>query len=282
MTIQLRPADTADYSDLSRFINEPCHLHRHLDWRDALTWLGRHPFWIGEEDGKIVGTLACPPEPPEVAWVRLYASSLRASTDRVWKALFERCLADLDQIPVKPVVTSLAMRDWYEELLQRQGFQHHQDIVVFLYDEQPPKAPILEPGFRLREMHPGDLQAVARIDQQSFEPIWRLSLDDLTYAADRSAYCTLMEYEGSIVAYQMSSSSGMYAHLSRLAVRPDLQGHRLGFALVQNLLDYFITGLSYWGVTLNTQHNNLSSLALYQRIGFRETGERFPVYVYPR
>jgi ribosomal protein S18 acetylase RimI-like enzyme len=89
-----------------------------------------------------------------------------------------------------------------------------------------------------------------------------------------------MELDGKIVAYQMSSSTGFYAHLARLAVRPDIQRRRIGFRLVQNLLDHFLLQHNCWGVTLNTQHDNTSSLALYRHIGFRETGERFPVYLY--
>jgi ribosomal protein S18 acetylase RimI-like enzyme len=30
--------------------------------------------------------------------------------------------------------------------------------------------------------------------------------------------------------------------------------------------------------TVNTQSDNATSLALYKRIGFHETGERYPVY----
>ena len=103
----------------------------------------------------------------------------------------------------------------------------------------------------------------------------------MLFAFAKSSYCTVAERDGQIIGYSMSSSSGMYAHLARLAVHPEIQRQRLGFALVQDLLHYFINDLNYWGVTLNTQHNNASSLALYHKIGFRETGERFPVYIYP-
>jgi [ribosomal protein S18]-alanine N-acetyltransferase len=115
----------------------------------------------------------------------------------------------------------------------------------------------------------------------SFEPIWRLSMDDLRFAINKSTYCTVIERAGTIVGYQISSSAGIYGHLARLAVSPDLQGQGLGFALVQDVLEFFIFELTFWGVTLNTQHNNHSSIALYQRVGFHETGERFPVFTYP-
>lgn len=281
MPLTLRPANRSDYSSLFSFINSPNYLHRHLDWRDVLEWLGRSPFWIYEDRDQIIAALACPPEPPEVAWVRLFAVSMHTSPDRAWQRLFERALADLRQMNPQPIIVSLSLREWYEEMLKRQGFQHHQDIVVFLFEGEPPKPVQVDQSIQVREMREEDLPMVERIDHLAFEPIWRLSSDDLRFAAAKSTYCTVAEREGEIIGYSMSSSSGIYAHLARLAIHPQLQRQRLGFALVQNLLDHFINDLNYWGVTLNTQSDNNASLALYRKIGFVQTGERFPVYIYP-
>lgn len=276
----IRPAEQSDYPNLLSFTNGMNYLHRHLDWRDTLAWLGRQPFCILEENHQIQAALACPAEPPEVAWVRLFAVSMHTSPDRAWKRMFEHSLDYYSQQPATPIVASLALREWYEDLLRRNGFHHHQDIVVFMFDQEPPPPPSLDPAFLIRPMTADDLDNVSVIDHMAFEPIWRLSNDDLLYAFHKGSYSTVVERGGQIMGYQMSSSSGMYAHLARLAVHPGLQRQRVGFGLVQNLLDYFINKLNFWGVTLNTQHNNASSLALYNKIGFQETGERFPVYVY--
>jgi ribosomal protein S18 acetylase RimI-like enzyme len=277
----LRPAENKDYGELNSFIKSLNFLHRHLDWREPLDWLGRSPFWVLEGNNTIQAALACPAEPVEVAWVRLFGVSMQISPDRAWKILFEPAVQELKSQEQPPAIVSLALREWYEELLKRNGFDWHQDIVVFIYDDEPPPAPLIDGSFTLREMKTADLPGVGIIDNMAFEPIWRLSHSDLLYSAKKSTYCTVVERDGEIVAYQMSSSSGMYAHLARLAVHPDLQRQRIGFAMVQNLLDHFIGTSSHWGVTLNTQHNNMSSIALYKKIGFRETGERFPVFIYP-
>jgi len=280
MTQSIRPARETDRSIIQNFIGSHNHLHRHLDWRDTLEWLGREPFWLLEEHDEIQATLACPPEPAEIAWVRLFAVSMFASTDRSWKKLFERSLDYLQYLRPKPQITSLALRDWYEELLKRNGFHYFQDIVVYMFDTEPPSPINLDDEYSLREMRIQDLHEVARIDNLAFEPTWRLSTDDLLYAAKKSTYSTVIEKNGEIIGYQMSTANGMYAHLARLAVRPDMQGRRLGYALLQQLLDHFLIQEPVWGVTLNTQSNNTASINLYTRTGFRETGERFPVYVY--
>lgn len=275
-----RIAQKTDLPALYSFINSLNYLHRHLDWRDSLEWLGREPFWIMEEKSKIQGVFACPPEPADVAWVRLFASGVNVSPDQAWKNLFDRALDDLRNFKPVPLVTSLALKDWYSSLLKRNGFHHYQDIVVFKF-ENPPPAPLrLEPGFELREMQVKDLHDVSKLDTVAFEPIWRLSTDDLLFAAKKSSLCTVIEHNEQIVAYQMSSTNGKYAHLARLAVHPDVQHKRLGFALVQNLLDHFMNQQNLWGVTLNTQNSNTASINLYKKVGFHETGERFPVFVY--
>jgi hypothetical protein len=69
-------------------------------------------------------------------------------------------------------------------------------------------------------MRTEDLPGVGAIDHLAFEPIWQLSENDLVFSAKKSTYTTVVERDGEIVAYQMSSSSGMYAHLARLAVHP--------------------------------------------------------------
>ncbi len=277
----LRPAERTDYTALFNFTNSLSNIHRHLDWRDVLEWLGRQPFWICEEDRRVTATLACPPEPAEVAWVRLFGASIHMPLDKTWQQLFERALENLASCKPRPTIATLSLREWYEEMLKRNGFVHHQDIVVFMFDAEPPLAPRIDPRIKLRAMNDADLEKVKIIDNLAFEPIWRLSMEDLHFASAKSSYCTVAERDGEIIGYTMSSSSGVYAHLARLAVHPGLQRQHLGFALVQDLLDHFMNRLDYWGVTLNTQSSNSASLALYHKIGFRETGERFPVFVYP-
>lgn len=281
MAPTLRPALPSDEAQLHRFLAAPNYAHRHLDWRDAFEWLGQAPFYVLEEDGQIVGALSCIAEPEEVAWVRLFACTARSSPDRMWDQLFACVPQALRKAPTPPAIVSLALREWYEELLKRKGFRHHQDIVVFIFDEEPPAPVELDSSIHLRAMVEEDLPQVYRIDHQAFEPIWRLSRDDLRFALEKSTYCTVAARGETVIGYSMSSSSGTYAHLARLAVDPNVQGQRVGFGLVQDLLEEFITRRDHWGVTLNTQHDNHASLALYHKVGFRETGERFPVYLYP-
>lgn len=274
----LRQVQEADRTRLSRFLATLSYFHRHLDWREPLEWLGRQPFWVLEKNGQIEAMLACLPEPDGVAWVRLFAVAQWTSPAWAWKLLFGRVLYELMSLTPQPEILSLSLQDWYTDLLCINGFQHYQDIITLSQESSiPPPLPDT-PGILLRRMTYEDLPAVVRVDNLAFEPIWRLSLSELTGAFERTHYNTVIEIDSQVVAYQMSSLNGYKAHLARLAVHPASQRQGLGYRLVRDVLDYFLTGHNTWGVTLNTQSDNHASLALYQNMGFHVTGESFPVY----
>ncbi|RME89858.1 MAG: GNAT family N-acetyltransferase [Anaerolineae bacterium] len=82
-----------------------------------------------------------------------------------------------------------------------------------------------------------------------------------------------------MVGYQISTQNALGAHLARLAVRPDVQGQGGGTALVSDLISRVLRK-RLPRLTVNTQSNNHASLALYRKMGFVPTGERYPVFVY--
>jgi ribosomal protein S18 acetylase RimI-like enzyme len=87
----------------------------------------------------------------------------------------------------------------------------------------------------------------------------------------------LIEDEGEVVGYQITTSSPFGAHLARLAVLPSHQRKGLGTALVNDAVQSvqeFGLGL----LSVNTQENNFSSRRLYEKMGFRKTGKEFPVF----
>lgn len=277
----MRQAESTDRALIANFLSSPAYHHRHLDWREPLDWLGHQPFWILEKNQEIEAILACLPDPPDVAWVRIFAVNAHTSPAWAWNLLFERVLTDLQAVPFPPAIVSLSLQDWYGDLLRVNGFVQYQDIVVLSFQGQIPPTPDPLSSLIIREMRESDLTEVTTVDNLAFEPIWRLSLTDLQRAFARSSYRTVAILDGVLVGYQMSGLNGFNAHLARLAVHPNAQHRRIGYRIVQGVLEHFIGRHNTWGVTLNTQDNNSASLALYQKIGFRVTGERFPVFRLP-
>ncbi len=265
---------------LEDFLNAPIRIHRHLDWRHSLDWLGTEPFFIAEKNGEVLAALACPPDPPSVAWVRLFAHSRTISAAQGWGMIFPHLRQYFRQRPGVRLV-ALGLQDWFEELLIASGFVSQQRIVVL--DWEGDEAPALSLADRaaspvhIRPMRAEDLAVVAAIDQAAFDPLWQISIDTLQLAFQQSAVSTVAELDGQSVGYQISTSIPFSGHLARLAVMPGFQRRHIGQALVQHLMAEFLSS-RVWHITVNTQSNNWSSLALYEKLHFNRTGENYPVY----
>lgn len=273
--LELRTAVPADQSRIANLMYFESHVHRHLDWRTPLDWLGSPEYWVLEQNGNLAAALACPPDPETVAWLRLFAVSSAVRVDEAWNALWEAAAGALQNRQLTAAVIS--MHEWFGELITRAGFAERQKVVVLVHNA---------PEFRhydnphqlvIRAMTRDDLPAVAQLDAAAFGPLWQNSLSVLRYALPQAEISTVGLLNGQIVAYQMSTRNPFGAHLARLAVNPRLQGRSFGYLMVQDLLNN-IHSKGLTRLTVNTQHDNSISLALYEKIGFRRTGEQYTVF----
>lgn len=277
-----RPASSADRHALASLIHFDARVHRHLDWREPLDWLGEQPFILLENaQNRPIAALATPPSPPEVAWVRLFAVNSQTEPQHAWQALWQHALQTLHNTPAQ-VASAIPMLYWFSELLKKERFEHTHDVVMLHCEPALAAVQLIAPAeIVLRPLNFDDLPTVNQIDQQAFPLLWRASLEDLARAYQQAAVATVAtDLAGNLLGYQISTAHLMGAHLARLAVLPTMQGRGIGSALVQDLLMRF-RERGTTGVTVNTQHNNVTSLRLYQKLGFILTGERFPVYEYP-
>ena len=276
--VKIRPAVITDQRQIANLIHFEPHLHRHLDWRNPLDWIGSPPFFVAESDGRLVAALGCPPDPPQVAWVRLFVCAGTYSVSEMWEKLWDAARRDLAR-GGRFIAAAILMHGWMKDLLEDSGFHAGQQIVMLQRDALDVPAYHLPAGFNIRPMMHYDLAMVSEVDAAAFNLLWQNSFSALGRAYPQSAWATVVESEQAILGYQVSTRNPLGGHLARLAVRPDVQGNGIGRALVADLIRQMIgQGLTY--LTVNTQSDNLSSLSLYRRIGFRETGDRYPVYVY--
>jgi ribosomal protein S18 acetylase RimI-like enzyme len=247
-----------------------------LDWRSPVDWIGSPPFFVIEIKDQIIAALGCPPDPPSVAWLRLFVNSGVIPLQDSWKFLWERAITELTD-KGHLVVAAIVLQDWLSKLLHASEFSSHQSIVMLERDGAPVNKLILPEGITIRAMQLYDLPQVAKLDASAFDHLWQNSLSDLERAYPQSLLATVAELDGKPIGYQISTRNPMGVHLARLAVHPTLQGHGVGFALLADLiLKTEQRGLSH--ITVNTQSDNPASLALYQRMGFHETGDRYAVF----
>jgi ribosomal protein S18 acetylase RimI-like enzyme len=272
----IRDAVEEDRQKLSTLLHFELRIHRHLDWRSPLDWLGVSPFLVAEDQGRIIGALACPVDPPGVSWLQLFAVSTSRPVEELWNPLWLKALSMLEQRD-QLILAAIPMHDWLVTLLKQEGFTLAHQVVVLQWGYDQPLERLEGLPVTIRPMQPGELEQIWRVDLASFQTLWQNSLPSLDLAYHQSSIATVAEDETGIIGYQISTTSAMGGHLARLAVLPAYQGRRIGYALLNDLLRQFVYR-GIFRVTVNTQSDNLASLKLYEKAGFERTGERYPVY----
>jgi ribosomal protein S18 acetylase RimI-like enzyme len=273
----LRPATDKDRSQLANLLHFETHVHRHLDWRRPLDWLGQQPYYVAMSAGRVAAALACPPDPPKISWLRLFAVATRMEPETAWEALWPEAREALDGLAEE--VVAIPLNGWFQNLLAASEFEHTHNVTVLDWRPEYGDIPAgnQEAEGAIRVMTEEDVAAVTAVDHTGFPPLWQYSEATIALALKKAAVATVVEMEGKVVAYQISSAGSQGLHLARLAVHPDQQGKRLALTMVADLQKR-ISKKSGQRLTVNTQDKNKPSLGLYDRAGFRSTGESFPVY----
>jgi len=255
-------------------------MHRHLDWRSPLEWLGAPFYWALDDGHQIMAALACPIEADGIAWLRLFVHSGGWSANNAWNVLWQTAQAEIAQSGGARVAV-IAMQPWLQQILIASDFKNIQQIVMLEWHgfASQPQAGSEAGGLRIRRMIETDLPGVARTDADSFDPLWQNSLGTLRRAFAQSLIATVAENDTGIIGYQLSTGSVQRAHLARLAVNKSMQGRGIGRALLGDLFAE-LEEQGIYRLSVNTQSDNAVSLNLYHKLGFARTGEQYPVYLY--
>jgi ribosomal protein S18 acetylase RimI-like enzyme len=291
--IEVRMAEQSDAESITRLLRNAPFTHIHADWHYPVDWLSKKSFVIIEKpnfpDNKkqfsnrifkpqssLQACLAVAADPPPAAWVRLAAVSNKAIGRKMMAAMFAAITSALQEENLNQVAW-LLVEDWPEIWLPDLGFEHINDVIT--YSKLGTNFPQIERSTNLdiRPAKTADLAALAEIEAIAFEPLWRHSELSLSLAKQQALSFDVGWLDNTPVAFQFSSSTLRGAHLSRITVDPAVQHRGIGSALLIHALEgYARMGIS--DVTLNTQLDNLTSQHFYQKFGFQQTGERFPVW----
>jgi ribosomal-protein-alanine N-acetyltransferase len=237
--------------------------------------LGQQPFLIAEIDEMPVACLACPVDPAIVAWIRLFALRSGFNPRDIWSPLWDQAESLIVEQGARHAA-SIITNFRFTPLVQACQFRHTQDVIFLEWtDDSAPASPSI-PGI-IRPLNHSDLPQVTHVDQTAFEDIWAYSLETMTAAFRLAAWATVVEFEGEVIAYQLTTLAPFGAHLARLAVLPEFQDRHIGRALVTDLLDWACRGGDL-RISVNTQSDNIKSQRLYEKLGFTPTGLSYPVY----
>ena len=279
----VRPADIRDLAPLTILLQRKSFIHRHLGWQSPLDWLGLQPFLILENKTRILAALACPPDEDGITWLQLFVTAPGFSNFQAWKLLWPNAKRVLGSSRNVTTVNSLVIHPEMERLLKKAGFVEIYQVVVLVWDISHASWPPINQQGSIRLMQKDDLEDVYKVDQLAFDDIWRNSLSQLKAAYGEAFSATVIELNGMVQGYQISTATTQGGHLARLAVNPEHQTRGLGSLLVADLLDRF-QERGIVEVTVNTQSVNIKSLDLYQKFGFQLQDDRYSVrqYSFPK
>jgi ribosomal protein S18 acetylase RimI-like enzyme len=290
---EVRVAKHTDAEAITRLLRNAPYSHVHADWHYPGDWLGHRSFVVlpefeTVEHGKgitsrffsskspLLACLAVTADPKPAAWVRLAAVANKANGPEMMAAMFAAVADPLRQENITQIAW-LLVEDWPETWLPDLGFEHVNEVITFskLGTDIPRFTKPL--NLDIKPVQAADLAALAKIEARAFDPLWRHSEMGLALAKQQTLSFDVAWIEDQPVAFQFSSSTLIGAHLSRITVDPSAQQSGVGSALLAHALEgYDRMGIS--NITLNTQLDNVASQHFYERFGFRETGERFPVW----
>lgn len=129
----------------------------------------------------------------------------------------------------------------------------------------------------IRRMERSDIPDVAAIERQVYATPWspRVFFDEL--AMDNRRYLVLDSEKG-VVAYGGLLLVEEDAHITTIAVAPEVRGKRLGLRMMLALVDTAVAN-SAKHLTLEVRVSNTSAQKLYERFGFNPVGRRKNYYV---
>lgn len=275
VTSSVQQARKEDISSIASFLEHAALIHRHLDWRSTLDWLGSQPFLLWQEQGKIQGILVAAPDTPKIAWLHCFAVRSSSMVDEGWQKLYNKAYRMLKSSNIS--MFSIGLEDWFHSLLVRQGFTSSQDIVVLDWNHH--MSPYIEPapGVTIRPMIVSDLDEVAIVDERSFEEQWVNTRENIELSYVQSQHSTVAEINNRIIGYELTTGNQYSAHLARLAVLPEFREMGIARSLVTKMLHHF-ANMGVLQITVNTQSDNEASLHLYNRLGFSLSGDTYPVF----
>jgi ribosomal protein S18 acetylase RimI-like enzyme len=276
--IHTREATPADRRKLEGLLRDAPQSHNHLDWNPPYDWLGKHPFQLAFAGEALIGALAAPPDLPGVAWIRLAAVADDYPTEAVLDTLWEASQEPFHELLTQQV-NCMIMEAWMLPYLERWGFNALTQVVILkrMHSEPLPPLPASANDIEIRPARSTDLNRIAFVDNAAFEAPWQYSRTVIQQAISQCSRATVAVLNDEIVGYEISSGGRHGGHLARLAVLPSAQGLGIGRLLVRRMVEHF-ERKGALAVTVNTQIDNMASLAVYNAMGFALTGERYSVW----
>ena len=133
---------------------------------------------------------------------------------------------------------------------------------------------------KVREMRIEDLEDILEIENACFETPWRLeTLEEEILRNELAYYLVLVDDENSskVVGYVGMWKIFDEAHITNIALLPSYQGKKLGYKLLNELIEVS-KNLGVFSMTLEVRPSNTIARSLYEKLLFKLEGLRKGYY----
>jgi ribosomal protein S18 acetylase RimI-like enzyme len=271
------PANIRDLDELTDFISKSHVSNRHLDWQKTINWLGYQPILKCYSKDELVSLLVCPVTDHDFIWIRSFCASYPTVAERSWPYLLENVENILRDSGIQRMY-SISLTSWYEELLCQGGFTSEDRIITLHRENSQLSNHEQSPVIQIREFLNDDINQVINVDHLAFPPLWQICQEDFVQALSLSQNkSVVLNTNGDIIGYQISSNIFDSGHIARIAVHPDYQRKGIASVLLDNLFSRFVF-LGVHEVTVNTSSDNHTAINLYLHNGFSYSQNNYPIY----
>lgn len=276
-----RSATPDDTEAVQRLIARAWRVHLRVPPDQVLLRLGPGLGWVAGETDKLNGFMLAEIQPflmEQIVQRTAFITGAALSDDWRVSAYLDTLLPPLEKTARQQGATALVQigyAPWLTPDLSKRGFLSRDWVVTYEWRSQPVTIGG-NPSVIVRSAHLRDLPTLLALDKDIFGPMWHKPINNFEEALARAFIFSIAELDGEIVGYQWCETHERHGHITRLAVRPGREGQGIGTRLLTEALATLLKANVNW-ITLNTQESNLRSRMLYERHGFRLTGERVAV-----
>ena len=125
-----------------------------------------------------------------------------------------------------------------------------------------------------------DAERIAALEAACFSAPWSLRQIEEEIAKDNAPFFVAVNAQG-VCGYVSAEDICGECYMGNLAVAPDRRRQRIGFALLQKLMEAAKSRGCVF-LTLEVRESNLSARELYEKCGFSLVGNRKAFYEAPR
>ena len=233
-------------------------------------------LFLGEVDGHLACVWGLTVEPETVAHIRVFGASDEQCLSQALDVLLAAVVPPLREHGVR-ILAFVGLEGWLVDALLTSGFRRVNTVVTM----QKSDFAIPDAGndqVSVRSVREDDLAAILAIEDAAFEPLWRNTAHSLAHYRATSPYFVVATLGEHVAGYVIGSLEGRHAHVTRIAVSPMDQSRRIGVRLLAEAIHFFC-GQGVFGITLNTEQDNVKAHRLYRWFGFRALGREAGVLV---